>query len=83
MRRTTAKLAARLRDALESDADTQIADLHLWRVGAAGRACIVSLVTHRPRSVDHYRALVRQIPGIVHLTVEVNHCQGRVAAMRR
>lgn len=72
------KLAAQVRDALESDTDTQIADLHLWRVGTAGRACIVSLVTHRPKSVDHYRALVDQVPGIVHLTVEVNHCHGEV-----
>jgi cation diffusion facilitator family transporter len=69
------ELASRVRNAIEDDADTQIADLHLWRVGAAGRACILSLVTHRPRTVDHYRALVAQVPGIVHLTVEVNHCQ--------
>ena len=69
------EVAAGVRSAIESDADTQIADLHLWRVGMAGRGCIVSLVTHRPRPVDHYRALLSQVPGIVHLTVEVNQCR--------
>jgi hypothetical protein len=33
-----------------------VADLHIWRVGPAGRACIVSLVTHQPRPVE-------QLPG--------------------
>jgi cation diffusion facilitator family transporter len=76
------ELATRVRSALEGDADTQVADLHLWRVGTAGRACIVSLVTHCPRPVDHYRTLVDQVPGIVHLTVEVNRCPGDACGHR-
>lgn len=70
------EVASQVRDALERETDTRVADLHLWRVGTAGRACIVSLVTHRPKSVDHYRSLIDRVPGIVHLTVEVNHCKG-------
>jgi cation diffusion facilitator family transporter len=69
------EVATRVRAVLESQPDTQIADLHLWRVGTAGRACIVSLVTHRPSPVEHYRTLLAHVPGIVHLTVEVNQCQ--------
>ena len=38
------EVAAGVRSAIESDADTQIADLHLWRVGMAGRGCIVVTV---------------------------------------
>jgi len=53
------EVAAGVRSAIESDADTQIADLHLWRVGTAGRGCIVSLVTHRPRPVDGGPGLYR------------------------
>jgi cation diffusion facilitator family transporter len=68
--------AARIKAAIEGDGDSQLADLHLWRVGPAGRACIVSLVTHSSRSVDHYKSLLADLPGIAHLTVEVNHCQG-------
>jgi len=68
-------IASAVRTAIEVDADNQIADLHLWRIAPAGYACIVSLVTHEPRPVDHYRALLAGVPGLVHVTVEVNHCR--------
>jgi cation diffusion facilitator family transporter len=69
------QIASLVRSAIESDADNEITDLHVWRVGPAGRACIVSLVTHEPRPVEHYRGLVAGVPGLLHLTVEVNHCR--------
>jgi len=77
-------VAHQVRAAIESDADNQVVDLHIWRVGPAGRACIVSLVTHQPRPVEHYRALLDAIPGLLHVTVEVNHCRlaGCGAAVR-
>ena len=71
------EVAERVTKAIEGDADNQVTDLHLWRVGAQGRACIVSLVTHDPRPVEHYRSLLAGVPGIVHLTVEVNHCRDK------
>jgi cation diffusion facilitator family transporter len=67
--------ARRIRSALEGVADVQVADLHLWRVGAASRACIVSLATHDPRPPEFYKRLLANIAGIDHLTVEVNQCQ--------
>ncbi len=69
------QIACQVRTAIEADADNEVADLHVWRVGPAGRACIVSLVTHNPRPVEHYRGLVAGVPGLLHLTVEVNHCR--------
>ncbi len=69
------QVAWQVRAAIEADADNEVSDLHVWRVGPAGRACIVSLVTHEPRPVEHYRALVAGVPGLLHLTVEVNHCR--------
>jgi cation diffusion facilitator family transporter len=67
--------AERVRAAVEALDDVQVADLHLWRVGAASRACIVSLVTHEPRPVEAYRSVIQGIPGIDHLTIEVNRCR--------
>ncbi len=67
--------ARRVRSAIESDADNEVTDLHVWRVAPAGRACIVSLVTHQPRPVEHYRELVSDVPELLHLTVEVQHCR--------
>jgi cation diffusion facilitator family transporter len=67
--------AASIRAVIEADPDLAIADLHLWRVGAASRACILSLVTHEPRPVEEYKQRLRSIPGLDHLTIEVQQCR--------
>lgn len=56
--------------------DHEIADLHLWRIGPASRACILSLVSHAPLSVEDYRQRLSVIDGLDHVTIEVNHCRG-------
>ena len=58
-------------EAIEGDADNTVADLHLWRVGPGHWAAIVSLVTHHPRYLAHYRKLLEPVHEISHLTVEI------------
>ena len=60
--------------------DHEIADLHLWRIGPASRACIVSLVTHTPLAVESYRQKLAAIHGLDHVTIEINHCRECKAA---
>lgn len=67
--------AAKIRRTLEAEDDLAVSDLHLWRIGSASHACILSLVTHAPKSVEHYKALIEHIPGLDHLTVEVQQCR--------
>jgi cation diffusion facilitator family transporter len=55
--------------------DHEIADLHLWRIGPASRACIVSLVTHAPLAIEAYREKLVAIDGLDHVTIEINHCR--------
>ncbi len=64
----------RVRTALAQEVDTELADLHLWRVGRAQFACIVSVVTHGDSSADRYKARLAGIAELVHVTVEVNRC---------
>jgi cation diffusion facilitator family transporter len=64
-----------IRRAMDAQDDVEIADLHLWRIGAASHACILSLVTHKPRPAAFYKDLLASIPGIDHLTVEVQECR--------
>lgn len=59
---------------IESDADNRIADLHLWKVGANQLAAIISLVTHFPNPPEHYKQLLAPVHDLVHVTVEVIHC---------
>lgn len=68
-------VAEEIRHIIESVPDHEIADLHVWRVGTASRACIVSLVTHTPLAIEEYRHRLAGIPGLDHVTIEINECR--------
>jgi cation diffusion facilitator family transporter len=68
-------VAAEVRRIIEAEPDHEVADLHVWRVGPASRACIVSLVCHTPLQMDDYRRLLAAVPGLDHITVEINQCR--------
>jgi Co/Zn/Cd efflux system component len=63
-----------LRSAIESDGDSQIADLHVWRVGRNSHAAVITVVAREPQSPDAYRKRLASIRSLVHVSVEVNCC---------
>jgi cation diffusion facilitator family transporter len=63
-----------IRRAVESDGDSMVTDLHVWQVGAGKFAAIVSIVAHKPRPSDYYRALFREHDELIHVTIETQHC---------
>jgi Co/Zn/Cd efflux system component len=67
----TPAVADSLRRAIERDADNKVADLHVWRVGPGHLAAILTVVTREPRPPAHYKSLLVGIPGLSHVTVEV------------
>ena len=73
-REMDAPIVGRIREAVQSDGDAQIADLHVWRVGRASYAAVVTVVADRPLSPDAYRERVHDIPTLVHVSFEVNRC---------
>ncbi len=60
---------------IESDSDTKISDLHLWKVAQNQYACIVSLVTGRQYTIEEYKKRLNVFPELVHVTVERNVCK--------
>jgi cation diffusion facilitator family transporter len=64
--------SGRIRALLEADGETSVADLHMWRVGPAHLAAIVSVVTSSPRPPAHYRGLLAPQRDLVHVTIEVH-----------
>ncbi len=66
---------AQIGQAIESDADNRITDLHVWRLGPRSYGVIISLVTHQPRDPEHYKALLKDFGELRHITIEVNHCE--------
>ncbi|MDR9405234.1 MAG: CDF family Co(II)/Ni(II) efflux transporter DmeF [Halothece sp. Uz-M2-17] len=63
-------------NAIEADADNRVVDLHLWHLSQDHVAAIISIVTHYPRSPEHYKTLLQEMPSLAHISVEVNPCQG-------
>jgi cation diffusion facilitator family transporter len=73
---TDTVLGERIKSEIESDGDTRVSDLHLWKVAQDKYACIVSLVTGTPRSIEEYRGRLNTYSELAHVTIEVNSCQG-------
>ena len=67
------RLVERIREQLEVGGD-RVADLHLWRVGPGHTAVVIAIVSDKPREPDHYKQRLRNLPGLSHITVEVQRC---------
>lgn len=60
---------------IESDSDNRIADIHVWKIGPADYAAMISLVTHCPKNSEYYKKLLSKYNELAHITIEVNHCE--------
>lgn len=63
-----------IRDAIESNDNTKICDLHLWRVAADKYSCIVTIIAHNPLPVEEYKSRLSGFKELVHVTIEINNC---------
>lgn len=70
------RIPREIRERIESPGEDRIADLHVWRVGPGNFAAIISVVSHEPRPPAHYKALLREVVHLAHVTVEVQTCEG-------
>ncbi|MEK6795261.1 MAG: CDF family Co(II)/Ni(II) efflux transporter DmeF [Spirochaetota bacterium] len=73
-------VAHEIAHAIESDGDSKICDLHLWKVAQNKYACILSIVAKRKYTLDEYRTRLRAVHELAHITIEINKCKGKKAA---
>jgi cation diffusion facilitator family transporter len=66
----------KIKENIEEDSDNRVADIHIWKVGSIKYAAIISVVTHVPKSPDHYKKILGGFEELSHVTVEVNQCTG-------
>ena len=64
-------LLSQVRVRLEQSGDS-IRDLHLWRIGPGHHALVVAIESSHPVEPNAYRAKLSNLPGLSHITVEVN-----------
>lgn len=72
-RQPATTLLADIRSKIESDGDSQIADLHLWQVAPGRNAAILSIITHEQRQADDYKLRLSGLD-LSHITIELNQC---------
>ena len=65
-----AKLRQAAQERLE-EAGATVVDLHLWRLGPGHLGVSAAVTTDRPRPLCEYRRLLASLPGVSHVTVEV------------
>lgn len=68
------KVERTIRQTIEGQDDNRITDLHVWSVGPGVFAVEISLVSSSPRDPEHYRSLLPEDMGLVHINVEVHRC---------
>ncbi len=71
-----ASLTRAIRQAIESDGDAQLADLHAWQVGGTAWTAALSVVAEAPRPAADYHARLAHLKQLRHLTIEVHACPG-------
>ncbi|MFQ2246043.1 CDF family Co(II)/Ni(II) efflux transporter DmeF [Aeromonas enteropelogenes] len=65
-------VVAEIREVIAELPDTEIRDLHVWRVGQAQYACVLSLLMVVPLSSEEIRERLAIHEELVHVTIEVN-----------
>jgi cation diffusion facilitator family transporter len=68
--------APEIRRRLEAQDGVQVRDLRLWSLGSARYGCLIVLTQVRARPVRFYRDLLRDIPHMAHLFIEISE-EGR------
>ena len=65
-------VVAEIREVIAELPDTEIRDLHVWRVGQAQYACVLSLLMAAPLPAGQIRDRLAIHEELVHVTIEVN-----------
>jgi cation diffusion facilitator family transporter len=68
-------LSRRIAAQLEQAGD-RVSDLHLWRIGPGHLAAVISLVSDHPNPPRFYKKRLAGLPGLSHVTIEVEPCPG-------
>jgi len=68
------ELRGKIREAVESEGDNRISDMHVWSVGPGLYSAEIAVVSSRPLETAGYYDLLPGNLGIVHITVETHRC---------
>ena len=64
----------KIRESIEDDGDSRVADLHVWSIGPEICSVLVSVLAPDPKPPEYYKKLIPLDLGVVHVNVEVHRC---------
>jgi cation diffusion facilitator family transporter len=68
------EIKQKIKEGIEADGDSRIADLHLWSVGPNIYGVIISVVACNPLKPEQYKKLIPGDLGLAHISVEISKC---------
>ncbi len=72
------ELREEIREKIEKEDQTRVADLHLWLIGPGIYSLALTIVAADPKPADYYRELLPQGHGLVHTTFEVQSLESEI-----
>ncbi len=72
---TDTSFVDQIRTNIESDGDSTISDLHVWKIAQDKYACIISVVARERYPAEEYKQRLKTIHELVHITIEMNPCK--------
>jgi len=69
-----AQLSQQIRERMEADGDTRVADLHVWQVGPQAFSAALSVVADAPQPTAAYHQRLHGLPTLRHVTLEIHRC---------
>jgi Co/Zn/Cd efflux system component len=76
-RSAPAAVCAAVRQRIERVDGNRVVDLHIWCIGLNLYSVLLTVVAPKPRSPEHYKALLPRDLNVVHATVEVHSTADR------
>ena len=73
----------RIKDSIEQDDDSEVADLHLWSIGPNIYTAIIAVVARDPATPEQYKERIPKNLGLAHISIEVHECLTHAAEQQR
>ena len=74
------ELHKEITEAIQSDQDSIVADLHIWHMSSNDLAAIVSVVSREHRSPAEYYERLVFIKRLRHVTIEIHRCEDKLCS---
>jgi len=62
----------KIKESIEADQDSKVADLHLWSIGPNIYAVVMTIVAREPATPDGYRKRIPKHLGLAHISLEIH-----------